>query len=91
MEESVEKLETQLTLWSLKIDNLAAKHQKAGTPARFDAVMHVDELKALLAIAQSALLEFKAAAAGTSRRARLKAAMKRAWNDLDAALANPMP
>lgn len=83
MEPAVEKMEAQLKLWSLKIDHLATETQVAGVQARFDALMYVDELKALHAIAQSKLIELKAV--GDTRRARLKAEMKCAWNDLDAA------
>jgi hypothetical protein len=86
MDLAVEKMEAQLKLWSLKIKALAAKTQIVATPVRFDSLMHIDELKALHAIAQSKLLEYKAVR-DTSRR--LKAEMEKAWNDLDAALQGP--
>ena len=89
MEAAVEKMEAQLKLWSLKIDDLAAKTQRAGVQAGFDALMYIDELKALHAIAQSKFDEFRAA--GDAERARLKAEMKSAWNELDAAFKNPKP
>ena len=95
MEAAAERMEAQLKLWSLKIDHLAAKTQMAGVQARFDALMYVDELKALHAIAQAKLIEFKAAvlaaAAGDTKRTRLRAEMKRAWNELDAAFNSPGP
>ncbi len=86
---ALEKMEAQLNLWSLKIDDLASKTQVAGVQVGFDALIHVDELKALHAIAQSKLDEFRAA--GDTERARLKAEMKSAWNELDAAFKNPRP
>ena len=89
MESAVEKMEAQLKLWSLKIDNLVAKTQLAGVEARFESHMYLDELKALHAMAQSKLIDFKAAA--DTRRARVEAEMKSAWNDLDAAFKKLKP
>jgi hypothetical protein len=95
MEAAAERMEAQLKLWSAKIDHLAAKTQAAGVQARFDALMYVDELKALHAIAQAKLIEFKAAilaaTAGDTKRTRLQAEMKKAWSELDAAFNNPRP
>ena len=89
MEPAMEKMEAQLKRWSLRIDHLAAKTQVAGVHAGFDALIYVDELKALHAIA---LTKFNAFKAGEdTRRARLKAEMKSAWDDLDAAFKRPMP
>ncbi len=84
MEGAVKKMEAQLKRWSLTIDDLAAKTQKAGAGARFEDLTYLDELKALYAIAQSKLIGFKAA--GNTERERLKAEMMSAWNELDAAL-----
>jgi hypothetical protein len=89
MEAAVEKMEAQLKLWSLKIDNLADKTLVVGAQAGFDTIMYIDELKALHAIAQSKLDEFRAA--GDTKRARIKGEMKSAWNELDAAFKNPKP
>jgi len=89
MEAAVEKMEAQLKRWSLKIDHLEAKTQMAGVQASFDALMYIDELKALHAIAQSRLDEFRTA--GDPERARLRAEMKSAWNELDTAFKNPKP
>lgn len=91
MEAAVQKMEAQLKLWGMKIDQLAAKTQKAGARARFEDLMRIDELKALHAIAQLKLSEFTAVAAGDARRARLKAALKSAWSELDAAFKNLSP
>ena len=89
MNGAVEAMEAQLKLWSSKIDTLAAKTQAVGVQAGFDALMYVDELKALRAIAQSKLDEFKAA--GGMKEARLEAEMKSAWDRLDAVFKNPKP
>jgi len=89
MELAVEKMEAQLKRWSLKIEKLAAKTQRAGVRARFDALMCIDELKAAHAVAQSKLIEFKAVE--ETSRARLGAELKSAWNDLDAAFKNLRP
>ena len=89
MEAAVKTMEAQLKLWGLKIDRLATKTQAVGVQARFDALMYVDELKALRAIAQSKLDEFRAA--GGAEQARLKVELKSAWDELDAAFENPKP
>jgi hypothetical protein len=86
---TVEKMEAQLRLWGVKIDRLAAKTETGRVQARLDALMYVDELKALHAIAKSRLDEFRAA--GATERARLEAEMKSAWEELDAAFKNPRP
>lgn len=83
----MEKTTAQLALWGLRINNLAARAQLAGAQPSFDALMHVDELKALHAIAAAKLAEFKAQA-GPGRR-RLEAELKRALNDLEVALEKP--
>jgi len=89
MEATAEKMEAQLKLWSLKIDALAAKTQKAGVRVGFDALIYIDELKALRAIAQARFDEFRAA--GGADRKRLEAEMRSAWNELDAAFKNAKP
>lgn len=86
MEAAVEKMEAQLEHWSREIEKLAAKTQKAGVRAKFDALMYIDELKAAHAVAQSKLSEFRAVE--ETSRARLEAELKSAWNDLDAAFKN---
>jgi hypothetical protein len=89
MKAAVETMEAQLKLWGLKIDDLATATMEAGVRARFEDLMHIDELKALYAIAQMKFEEFKAA--GNGERRRRKAEMRRAWNELDAAFKNPKP
>jgi len=86
---SVEKMQAQLELWSLKIDKLAESTLKDGVEVGFDVHMHIDELKALRAIAQSTLIELKAGGAG--KQTRLRAKMRSACDDLDTALKKRMP
>lgn len=83
------KMEGQLRLWGLRIDKIAARTQTPGVQAGFEAHMHIDELKALHAIAQSKYDEF--GAAGYPERARLETEMKSAWNELGAAFGIPKP
>jgi hypothetical protein len=95
MDADVKRMEAQLRLWASKIAHLAAKIQVAGVRTRFETLVHIDELKALHAIAESKLIAFKAAApaatARDSQRTRLRTEMERAWNELDAAINNPRP
>jgi hypothetical protein len=91
MEAVMERMDAQLKLWGMKIFRLAARADRTGAKARFEDLMYVDELKALHAIAKSKFDEFRAAAVGDAKRTRLKAEMKVAWDDLDAAFKNPMP
>jgi len=79
----VDKVETQLKSWSLQIDDMAARTQVPGVQAGFDALMCIDELKALHAVAKSKLDEFRAA--GDAERTRLKVEMEIACTELDAA------
>jgi hypothetical protein len=87
MEADVEEMGAQLKLWSTKIHGIAEQAQKAGARTRFEDLVHVDELKALHAIAQSKFDQF--GAAGKPERARLRSELKRAWNELDAAFKDP--
>jgi hypothetical protein len=89
MEASVQQMEAQLQLWSLQIHDLVARTQVAGARTRFDDLLHIDELKALYAIAQSKLDEFKAA--GSADRAQLGADLRKAWHELSAAFGPRKP
>ena len=82
-EAAVAKMEAQLKLWSLQIDELAVRTQMPGVRAGFEALMYIDELKVLHAIAQSKFDEFRAA--GGAGQARLKTEMESACNELAAA------
>ena len=86
MEAAIPKMETQLRTWRSEIDRLARAVHGVGSDGEFDALLFIDELKALHAIACFKLDEYKAAE-GEERR-RLDSGLKGAWVDLGAALEN---
>ena len=83
------KLEAQLRGWRLKIARLAGAIHGVGVQKDFDALVYIDELKVLHAVARSKLEEFKAA--GDAERQHLEAGLKSAWGDLEAAVENLGP
>ncbi len=87
MDSTIEKREDQLKLWEAQIHRLAVKTQMAGVQAGFDSLAYIDELKVLQAIAQAKFAEFRVGR--ETDRKRLKAEMKSAWKDLEAALQSP--
>lgn len=88
MEAAVKKMGEELRLWGLKIGHLAARAERAGIGPGYEAVMYIDELKALHAIAQSRLEAYQAAGEreGEQERERLRAELKSACDELGAAL-----
>lgn len=89
MDATVMKMEAQLTRWKSKIENHAARISAARGEPRFDALLYIDELKALHAIAQAKFDELKAAK--DAERERCQDEMNRAWSELDGAFKNPRP
>ena len=89
MDPTMEKMEAQLKRWSLRIDQLAAKTEAAGAQKGFDALIYVDELKALYAIVHSKFDDLRAGE--DAREVRLRAELESAWDDLDAAFKKPTP
>lgn len=90
MNEAVRKQrETQLGLWARKIDDLAARTLVTNVRIAFDAHLYIDELKALLAVAQAKFDELDTAKNGN--RPRIEAGLKAAWGDLEAAFRKPRP
>lgn len=85
----VKKMEAQLARWNEKIEQRAVRCLQKGGPVSFEALMHVDELKALHAIATAKLGELRAA--GNADRKRIEAEMRSAGNDVAAALKRTMP
>lgn len=65
----------------MQIDALVAKTQMVGVQTSFETLMHIDELKALHAIAHSKLRE----------SVHARAELDEAWSDLAAAFEKPMP
>jgi len=89
MEATVARVEAQLKLLSSKIEHLVARSQIAGVPARFDTLMHIDELKALHAIGLAQLTAYKAA--DGTKQARIRDEMERSWNDVENAVKRRLP
>jgi hypothetical protein len=83
MEAHVGKMETQLKQWGMKLDELMAKAEEAGTDAKADYRKHIDDLKAKHLVAQSKLDELRAA--GHDEWQSLKAGVESAWTELDVA------
>jgi hypothetical protein len=89
MDPAVTRMETQLRAWRRTIDGLAAAVHGLGKEGEFDALVYIDELKALHATAQFELDGFKAASG--AERTRRMVRLKGAWDDLDEAVANLDP
>lgn len=89
MEHDIGKMESQLENWRLKIERLADEKQRVGAPVGFYTLMHIDELKALHAIALTKLDEFKAG--NDLKRARLMTGVTKSLGDLELAFKNPKP
>lgn len=80
--------ERRLASWSFRIDDLAARSLKADIRCRFDAVLHVDELKALLAIAESAFVAL--GRAGRAEKEHLQEEMESACREIEAVIGQPV-
>jgi hypothetical protein len=86
MEAAMSRMEAQLTRWRFQIDRLARAVHGVGTPGEFDALVYIDELKALHAVARFRLNAFKVA--NSAERPHLEDGLKKAWSELDSAFAN---
>ena len=82
-QENLGKLETQLTQWGARLDELVAKADRAGTTARIDNRRRIDDLKAKVQAAQSKLDEVRTA--GSERWETLKTGVESAWSELELA------
>jgi hypothetical protein len=86
---AVRKTEAQLTLWAEEIKEREARLLIPGREARFAAVLHVDELRVMLATARA---RFEALQADpTGKRDLLKSEFDHAWKELAAAIDRRMP
>ena len=88
MQAAETKIKAQLEFWSLRIDHLAARTQMSGGEPSFAALVHIDELKAMHAIAQAKFDALRAG--GALERVRLEVELKRAVNDLAVAIKDPL-
>jgi hypothetical protein len=86
MDEILLKRETQLRKWHQVTTRLASSIHGVGDQKDFDALVYIDELKLLCAIAQSKLDEYKSA--DRPNRCQQEAGLKRAWDDLGEAVEN---
>ena len=86
METNVHKMETQLKLWAMQIEGLAAKAEKTGAQARIEYRQNIDDLKARRVVLQAKIDEFKAA--GSGKWEEFRAGIEHAWSDLEAAFCN---
>jgi len=77
------KMEIRLSRWGHKLDKLAAKAELAGTEAKGDYHQRLDALKANYKVAQSKLVELKAA--GEESGEIIKDGVEKAWNELEIA------
>jgi hypothetical protein len=80
MEKNLEKVETQLKLWSVKIDELVARAEGAGAQVALTHRERIDELKSKRAMAQARLEELRVA--GSWKWRRFGRGIASAWNDL---------
>jgi hypothetical protein len=80
------KREAQLQRWHLTITRLEGAVHGVGSQKDFEALVYLDELKLLHAIAQSKLEEYKSS--DHPKRRQLRAGLNRAWSDLGVAIDN---
>lgn len=78
------KLEAQLDEWSLEIDKLKAKADKAEADSQLEYYKHIEELRAMQETVHSKLDELKAA--NDDAWEDIKAGVDNAWNSLSNAL-----
>ena len=83
MEAYAGKMETRLKRWGARLDQLVAKAEEAGAEAKTDTRKHIEDLKANCQIAQSKLVELKAA--GSENREIVKVGVERAWKEIEIA------
>jgi hypothetical protein len=79
----VGKMETQLKVWSVKLDELVAKAEEVGTEAKIDYCKRIDDLKAKHLAAQEKLVELRAA--GIEEWESLKTGVEGTWKDVESA------
>ena len=86
MNPALRVMEEQIRLWSTQVEDLCARPLVSGASRRFEAVMTMDELKALLVIAQSHLDGYRAA--DLEHRVGLEPDLETAWVALATAMGN---
>lgn len=79
----VGKLEAELRSWGVRLDELLAKADAAGTEAKIDYRKRLDDLKQKYAAAEARFAELKAA--GSGKWETLKGGVEAAWRELETA------
>jgi hypothetical protein len=87
MQEVAEKVRAQLEFWSSRIDHMAARTQMSQGEPSFDALVQIDELKALLALAHAKLDAFTGSTGAEQPRRRRE--LNGAIDDLAVAIKDP--
>ncbi|HEY3493933.1 MAG TPA: hypothetical protein VGK73_04575 [Polyangiaceae bacterium] len=85
MELHVAKMETQLSQWGEKLDQLVAKADVAAVEATLDYHKRVDELKGKYQLARAKLDELKTAES-SEKWEIIQAGVESTWNELELAL-----
>lgn len=83
LEHATSGLESQLTLWGAKLDELIAKAKVSRQEAQIESRKHLDELKRKLDAATTKLQAAKAA--GGDKWEAFKHDVEGSWKDLEAA------
>lgn len=81
VEAHVGKMEAELTRWGVKVDELYAKADAAGTGAKIDYRNRLDELKAKYEAVQARFGELKAA--GHDKWQNFEVDIDTAWSELE--------
>jgi hypothetical protein len=90
VERAMKRMEEQLEAWGRKIDFMVSEEQLAGNRPEIDALLRLDELKLLYAVAREKLDEFKAGEKkGAGERTLRKGELEKAWRELEAAFKKP--
>jgi len=79
----VEKLETQLRTWGMRLDEMVARVESARTQASSDYRKRLDEVKAKYKVAEMRFGELRKA--GNGKWEIFQGGIESAWNDLDMA------
>jgi predicted translin family RNA/ssDNA-binding protein len=80
VEAHVGKMEAELRQWGVRLDNLLAMAEVAGTAVRLDRRQRLDDLKDKYDAAEAKLAELKAA--GSSKWEVFQGGVETAWSEL---------
>jgi hypothetical protein len=83
VEAHVGKMEAELRSWGVRLAELLAKADAAGTGAKIDYRKRLDDLKEKYVVAEAKLAELKSA--GSGKWEIFKGGVEAAWRDLETA------